>query len=486
MEARHSPLEGLALELLCEVSIHLTQEEIGRLRLVSRACARLSVQDMLRTLPFSLNWPSMARLGAIGKVPALSGSVRNLVFNVYCTDQAAALSLADVKRLYVVEETRLAQLAPGHIADIRSREVCSSDLSADDFWDYNSPPGWDQDPSLKWQNWTDRCMLRHFLGKCLEKFHKVKEICVHVDGYCFTFTLPGYLKISEHMSLSSVEYLPAHCLVEWLFADLKRLYGYGNEYVHVDVDIRKRLKYDLIFLLPPIFTASAKRIFLNSPASSTALQNGSRDAQSIRDARWSQDFRFQLITTILLESYADLKDVEIKFPYRGAMDEIHDISSLVSTALKHPRLSRLDLGNLSVKEQDLTEMLEKHQVTLRDLKLTKVSFRQGDMIGWFSRIGLRLNNLQRVAFHDSFWEGRTKRVVDMDTPAGLDSENLSNKEVEPHSRSSGRDKPETIGFKLGEMCLARQESSLLNNQTLRILESMMKPISHVELEARRG
>ena len=330
-------------------------------------------------------------------------------------------------------------------------------------------------------------MLRHTIGHCLKRFHKLEEICIYEHGYDFTLTFPGHLKIRDDLCLSSGGDLGIPRLVKWLLINPQTSHRYSIECFDIDVNLYKEgfgfAPGTCERVLPyTTHSSTVKRILLNLSASLPTSRSEEGVSVHAQDTR--QDIRLELILRIFLEGHANLEDVKIRFPYYDDTDSgsvwrgegLYRLSSLPLRVLKSPRLSKLDLGNLSITEKGLTEMLEEHHMTLQDLKLTRLDFNEGNMIRWFSRIGCRLNHLQRVAFHDNFWEVRTDRVVDMDTPIERENGHKFEDRIRPLVWLEGCDKPRTIGFELGEMCLARRGvTRLLKNKALDMLEDMMKP-----------
>ena len=485
-ETTHQSLGTLPLEILQQTTVHLQARDIGHLRLASKACSRLGVREMLRTLPFSLTFDGIARLMAISEVGAFSTSVRRLSFSTFWDAETKPPSKSEVKALKMKHQLKLEQLASKYATGELIEKYGSTCLPwstkplyyEENVFGRDRRPERDGDSNPEWYKWTDRAMLAHTLGICLERFHNLEAICIDEDCYVYEWAISGQLKIMEGKFPPSSSPNISR-VVKTLLVDLPGLCRQNIECLDIGINV------------------GMNDIGIALNALEDVVGNVKKRKNTIKrmHARFSADLGWnirgpghrvyrtlRMLLFFYVEDQASLQEVEIKFPYRGSMDwdtNFREDKGLYSldfplTGIKHPHVTKLDLGNFSTTEVKLTAMLKEHHSTLRFLKLTRVDFLEGNMIRWFNLIGPRLEHLQEANFCDSFWEAWTNRAVDMDTPLELEGGYTFEDQIRPHGWLKSREKPRTVGFRLGEMCLAREQArSSLNMATLDLLESFM-------------
>ena len=157
----------------------------------------------------------------------------------------------------------------------------------------------------------------------------------------------------------------------------------------------------------------------------------------------------------------DLKRIARSTPFLVGLPEILNL-------FMYRGIRKLDMGFSSTNETGLRKMLRRYRATLRHLKLTRVDLEEGFWIGFFRKIGSRLDQLQTAEFCDIFFEADSYCSVPIVTV------------LTDNSLGAIAGGVRTIGFWLGEICSPRiAPKTLLQEYVLTLLERGMLDHEHV-------
>ena len=205
-------LQTLPLDIIHLILLQMSQRDIGRLRLVSRALtSKIGIQYMLRTFPMRLSFESIARVLALTENLALAKHVRILTFSVMCQEQLTP-ALSRVIDGYTAKHTAIVEALARKYVDSETATLCRDLLRERKASERTWPAcplryaSMDLGPvlgekKLGFKPWFFNCadpaLVVRVLYALVGRFPVLRRVYIEQFGWIYDWKLTGQLSLFE-------------------------------------------------------------------------------------------------------------------------------------------------------------------------------------------------------------------------------------------------------------------------------------------------
>ena len=463
-------LGDLCTEILHQIASHLTQDDISSLRLVSKACLRVDIRCMVRTLSFRITVAGLAKLREICVTPNLSFYVRRLEFCAHWKGDLRFVNstLKAIKRKRKSHRVIVKELIHHGSLAFPYTEKKSIKTVTDAFKKLKKA-GPTNINDLSYD------LIVEHIRLCTPLFRNLQSMTIFENGLKYEWQLPNRISISQVAPTKPASTFPNYSdnfhKTSKLARNLLDVVVFTLSQEITDCEINWQFFNQLGEVIPigdleqclKVLKSAFKRLSVRLPDLDPDMDIVRRDwsdnSKAFYDHNVSNTLRRHALGA-MVGRLTKLEELELVFCYKTALVTpqtatrsqdsrdylcnymyLTDPDLLVGTAY----LRKLHIEAAAILQQDFAMLLLRTLETLRDLTLVSIEWAQdASLFLMFKDFQLMHCRLEKVMLHGVHKEVGERRFLYMDGSISGD--------IGAGQGIMDRDYPWTIGDCLGRIC----------------------------------